>query len=930
MSVFAEETEKKREIEEIVVTAEKVESTVSDTSLSITAFSADMIEEFGMQDADEMVDFLPATTRDDYDIRIRGVGRNFRALGGDEGVATYYNGVYSPDFGIAATENALYDLERIEVLRGPQGTLYGKNSLGGAINYVTSQPTFDWEGEIRSQLGKFNTREFYGVISGPVIEDVLAMRLVANQRLRDGSQPGVGGSPDINSIDDRNVSLALTWNVNDAVTYRVRFNDRHSDRALGTGVFLTEGPAPARNVLSNDRYVLGLRKVDESDPGAMPFTNPLTNEVVYGAFNRPGLDSNEWPHSPNALYGVTASQRPLGLSAEDPLYVAMVNDDPGCDKFPYTSCASNHERFVHSSVQTEIEWQISDDTRLKYIYGYTDFKYSTNVDTDLSNVEFTKSRTTVLEDVQNYSHEIQLDWAIGENFRATSGAFYFRQLRSQDYSQSNTTPRYTNVTDYGALAEPTVQLGGRSILDVISLGEHVRLWSTDVGTSNFGAWEGDPRGDMYHHENSVRTEASALFTQGTYAFNDEFELVLGARYARDRKGAIESRGGYAELSLPWAMGFIGTLPGAGGAFPGSTTGLTELGVLNVAMGNATMSGNPNDPLTPVCALTDATCSHPLRLGEGMPISWSSYIRDSDVWSDLTYRINLNWTPSDEMLMYFSVTTGYRAGGYSLGLPDARDQARDEMGFPIPGSGILPLKYDSEVIRATEIGYKGLFLNNTFQVGAALYHYQYESYQDSIATYDPIRDEVVETVQNAEGAQNYGFEMEVLWLPGDRWTVGGNYSFTESKYDGEYSLLRINDPAVPPSLFFDDPELFLFSIDRNDLKGIPADKYTVWAGYGFDSEVGRWDFSGSYSFTGEYTGSAYGLGLDQIPARQQLNVSVSWRDTDNRWSVRAFVDNVTDENNLRSVWAAQEKDNWRQGGSPLYPRYWGVDIKYQLR
>ena len=109
-----------RRIEEIVVTAEKRESTVSDTSISITAFGEDMIEDFGIQGADELVNYLPSTTRDSFDIRIRGVGRNFRALGGDPGVATYYNGIYSEDFGIAASENGLYDVARIEALRGPQ------------------------------------------------------------------------------------------------------------------------------------------------------------------------------------------------------------------------------------------------------------------------------------------------------------------------------------------------------------------------------------------------------------------------------------------------------------------------------------------------------------------------------------------------------------------------------------------------------------------------------------------------------------------------------------------------------------------------------------------------------------------------------------------------------------------------------------------
>jgi iron complex outermembrane receptor protein len=92
--------EERRQIEEVIVTAEKVEATVSDTSISITAFSEEAIEDFGIQGADELVNYIPATTRDAFDIRIRGVGRNFRALGGDPGVATYYNGIYSPDIGV--------------------------------------------------------------------------------------------------------------------------------------------------------------------------------------------------------------------------------------------------------------------------------------------------------------------------------------------------------------------------------------------------------------------------------------------------------------------------------------------------------------------------------------------------------------------------------------------------------------------------------------------------------------------------------------------------------------------------------------------------------------------------------------------------------------------------------------------------------------
>ena len=138
-----------RQIEEVVVTAERRESTVSDTSISITAFTGEMLEDFGIRNQEDLQNYIPAAVIEPYDMAIRGVGRNFRALGGDPGVATYQNGVYSEDFGIASTEGGLFDVERIEVLRGPQGTLYGRNAIGGAINFINNRPTDEFQGEAR-------------------------------------------------------------------------------------------------------------------------------------------------------------------------------------------------------------------------------------------------------------------------------------------------------------------------------------------------------------------------------------------------------------------------------------------------------------------------------------------------------------------------------------------------------------------------------------------------------------------------------------------------------------------------------------------------------------------------------------------------------------------------------------------------------------
>ena len=158
----------RRQIEEVVVTAERKESTVSDTSISITAFTGQMLEDFGIRNQEDLQKFIPAAVIEPYDMAIRGVGRNFRALGGDPGIATYLNGVYSEDFGIASTEGGLFDIERIEVLRGPQGTLYGRNAIGGAVNFINKLPTNEFEGEAKIVGGNYDLKEEYGMHVGSV------------------------------------------------------------------------------------------------------------------------------------------------------------------------------------------------------------------------------------------------------------------------------------------------------------------------------------------------------------------------------------------------------------------------------------------------------------------------------------------------------------------------------------------------------------------------------------------------------------------------------------------------------------------------------------------------------------------------------------------------------------------------------------------
>ena len=970
-TLFADDEDNDRGgIEEITVTAEKRTSTVSDTSMSITAFDSSLLEDLGMQGPDDLMDQLPATTRDAFDVRIRGVGRNFRALGGDPGVATYYNGIYSPDFGIAASENYLYDVERIEVLRGPQGTLYGRNSIGGAINYITKKPTFEAEGEVRTILGDYGLEQYFLMSSAP-ITDSIAYRFTGITVERDGVQKSIGTGPDTNSLDDENMTFTLLWNINDDMSFQVRANDRLSDRIINANVLLTEGYGPNRGTRNTSDAVYGLRGATATTPGAVAFTNPLTGEIGYGAPLRAGVDQSGFPWRLNPAYGSTGPDV-IGT------YNVNVNDDAGCDQFPYgpPGCAANHSMFEQNGIQAKFVWDLNDRTTITYLYGSVDFNYTFNIDEDNINSDFSQYRQSVLEDVHMTTHEINVNWMIGDDIEVTSGLFIMDENRQQNYTLSNNVLNITQAANYGLLDASLAFIGvPASIMGILgwpsdALTPHVRVGSAPLGATITGRWQGDSLGSVYNHQNENQTDAVAYFTQGRWQINDSWALTVGARYAEDEKEALEKRGGYAELYagpvgayLPFANLLAGNpvIP----IGPDSTVEAST----NVAMGNATWNYNPAtlaqltalagagllpaaavypgsidpaNPITPTCDITATTCATPLRVGQGIPYSYTSTIGGEDSWDDTNVRVNVDYEPNDNELWYLSYTTGFRAGGYALGISGQRDNVRDANGVPI-GTDSALVSYDQEEVKAVELGYKGLHLDDTLQIFASIYHYDYDGYQDELEQFDPIRGAGTNFVSNADGITNEGFEIEIQYQANDRLNIAGNYSFTETEYGEDYFVLTVDDPTNPVAVFgqctqgyvsceADNPNFvtdYTVNLKGGPLKGIPEQKFTINLTYEMDSRWGPiWLFA-THSYTGDFSASGVQRALDRIEAREVSNVSASWYSEDGSINVRAYVNNVMDNKMYYGLSAASAEQNFRKTVAALSPRTMGIDLRYKF-
>lgn len=952
--VFAQVTvEQPRQIEEIIVTAEKRQSTVSDTSIAITAFSQALIEDLGIQSADELVNYLPATTRDDFDIRIRGVGRNFRALGGDPGIATYTNGVYAEDFGPASTENDWFDLERVEVLRGPQGTLYGRNSIGGALNFITNKPTYEWEGTIRTEFKNFDERQFYGVLSGPLVKDKLAFRAVYTKFIRDeGFFKGLDDGPnstsaDVDTRNSENYSLALNWRPTGRLEANLRWHERDATTVPGQDILLNEGAGSARGQLSNTQVTRGLNStrlqlanlevpgvgaisvaeptpISPTDPSAIFFTDPRNGATLVGAPPRAGVDPAPFPSELNpALFDANRALQPN----LDNLRLEGSNND------------TNELAFTQNSVTLDITWDINDLNQLKYIGGYSDFRFTQGLETDSSGGTVSSSREFVDSNVQSFSHELQLNWSLGSKFVATSGLYFFSSDRNQifDIRNQNNQGRFTNPVAYNgfsAFVEPF-------FADQVSF-EGLADFQSVIGLYN----EGDPLGRPFILDAELLTEQSAAYTQGTYQFNEQFALTLGVRWARDRKSALEQQQGYFEQPLGNGgfldAGIIPALDPVFASFLGGTTasdlGLTPLAAVNVLLGAATptafFTSDPvaiaANPIIPTCGPEEAECATPLRL-TGIPLSFATRTVDDDVWRDITGRVNLAWTPNEDTLVYASVTSGYRAGGYSLGVAGARDFERDAAGN-IVFAGLLtpPFSYDPETVVAYELGYKGQLAQNTLQLNATLYSYNYSNYQDLVNVFDPVREQGVEVVQNAPSARNIGFELEATWLATAGLTLGGNYSYTSSKFDDDFLLVEFDNPEIPLEIFgpLNNPasqQLFVRNVNGNRLKRIPEHKSTLWAQYVWQTTPGRIQLTTAVAYTGKFFTESFERRLDRVPSRIRVDMAIRFSTHDEKWVLRGFVDNLFNSIDVNRIDSGSGFNNFALTGNPLAPRRYGIDI-----
>ncbi|AQA19285.1 hypothetical protein BST95_14555 [Halioglobus japonicus] len=207
-------------LEEVIVTATKRAESLQDIAVTVTAFNEDTIQEANIRDAGDVAVLTPSLNINanispfSARMTIRGIGTAGSTFL-EPSVGTFVDGVYLNRTGLAVSD--LVDIERIEVLQGPQGTLYGKNTNAGAISITTLRPNFEeTEGHLEATAGNYAMQRYTGSVSGP-LSDTVAYRIAGNYHERDGYLENLAG-PDLNDADEWNVVGKLAWEPTDEMS----------------------------------------------------------------------------------------------------------------------------------------------------------------------------------------------------------------------------------------------------------------------------------------------------------------------------------------------------------------------------------------------------------------------------------------------------------------------------------------------------------------------------------------------------------------------------------------------------------------------------------------------------------------------------------------------------------------------------------------
>jgi iron complex outermembrane receptor protein len=280
-------------MEEIVVTAQRRSESVQDVPISISAFSGEALEETGIRRLADIRQNTPNLYFEDNggvlsgEPVVRGITSSGAGISFEPAVGVYLDGVFLGRPTLFSQE--LFDIERVEVLRGPQGTLYGRNTLGGAINIISRKPGNELEGAVRGYIGNYDTYRVSGFVSGPVIPDKLSIGAAGGYSERDGYKFNEFTGSDIGDNSNRSARLTLRATPSHRFTFDLAFDISH-DKGSATQIEDAIGPGTDPSASFPVGILFGYQEQDPFDRRISFDTTPIEDLKQWGVSGVAELD----------------------------------------------------------------------------------------------------------------------------------------------------------------------------------------------------------------------------------------------------------------------------------------------------------------------------------------------------------------------------------------------------------------------------------------------------------------------------------------------------------------------------------------------------------------------------------------------------------------------------------------------------------------
>ncbi|MBO9663750.1 TonB-dependent receptor [Dokdonella sp.] len=746
-------------LETITVTAQKKVENIQKVPIAITAFGGEDLSDRKIETGGDLVTATPnvsftKTNFASYNFQIRGIGTQALSVTTDPAVAVSFNS--TPMIRNRLFEQEYFDVDRVEVLRGPQGTLYGRNATAGVVNMIPNLPSFDgFESWVKGELGNYDSRRFSGMVNVP-LSDSLAFRAAGAWTDRSGYDYNSVTRKDVNGRELWSGRVSLAWRPTEGINASIVWEhfDEDDDRSR-TGKQLChtdQGPETIGNtavpdVTSRNFMSQGCKDGSLYGDGAFGVPNGGSLPQVLAAGGVPGVigllaDGSDTaqaiPRGLNPFAGVVQSKDLRRIATTyDPIFRAK-ND---VVQFNFDAELRDDLKFVSQTLYTRDRYYSSQDYgrfQSNPIFSNTSDGSVVSIQPDGSfgppynllpngkycdpqlgcsdrflEVDLSRSYST------QWSQEFRLQSSSDGPFNFNLGANYLYYKVDEDYFVFNNVftllaENYFNRTSSAIFPEgPSYCAPGQTV--EVSPGVPNCVY---IDPNPLSRISGDGH-NYFRSRNIADTRSAALFGEAYWQLSDTLKLTTGLRYTDDRKSTTPVP---SQLLL--------------------APGLTAGGTIN--------SGYPE----------------------------LSKIHQK--WDELTGRVVLDWTPqlsfTDSTLIYTSFSRGYKAGGTnSPGIganPDLGFMQRDP-------------RFKPEFVNAFEVGMKNVMADGKLTFNATLFYNDYKNYQIS-----QIQDRA--TLNENFDAKTWGLELEAAWKPTPAFQLSGNVGLLGTRLaGGQYSLDVMN-------------------------------------------------------------------------------------------------------------------------------------------